>query len=243
MADDAAEADEQHQLGDEEAEEGDGRIGQEAGEQYGAAAADDLAEVHLQTDDEKEKDEAELGDGVDVFGIGDQAQGERPGHDTGQDVAGDCRQVQAGEDDRQNAGQNDADADIVNQSRHGAFRREGRRTGGNGKHKGDQARPQAPRKRPRTAHQQGRLLLCVPESSSAVVACMYAPRERRKPLPCFVKIVGVKTEMVELLSISAMPVLSAAVGTRQRFIRRSCCYGSAVGLSSLPVVVATSWHP
>ena len=53
-------------MGDEEAEDGDQRIGEQPGEQDGAAAADDLADVHLQADDEQQEDEAELGDGVDV---------------------------------------------------------------------------------------------------------------------------------------------------------------------------------
>ena len=59
--------------------------------------------------------------------VGDQAEAERPGDDAGEDVAGDRRQVQAGEDDGEHAGEEQADADVMHQRRHGAFRGVGRR--------------------------------------------------------------------------------------------------------------------
>ena len=175
MADDAAEADEQKKLGNGEAEDGDERIGHHPGDEDGTAAADDLAEVHLQADDEEEKDEAELGDGVDVVGIGDQAQAKRPGDDTGEDVAGDRRQVQAREENGEHAGEEETDADIVDQRRHGAFRGEGRRAGATDKSKADQARQYAPRKRPRTAYRQGRPPRLRPriDSLRLSLACMH----------------------------------------------------------------------
>ena len=89
---------------------------------------DDLADVHLEADDEQQQDEAELGDGVDVVAVGDQTEGERPGDDAGEDVAGDGRQVQAGKDDGEHAGQEQADADVMNEGRHFAFGGVGRRT-------------------------------------------------------------------------------------------------------------------
>src|SRR6185295_11082206 len=94
-----AESNQRQRIGDNDAEKDDQRILQRPGQDDGAAALDDLADIHLQSNDEEEEDEAQLGDGVDVGGVGDQFQGQGTGDDTGDDISGNCREFYAREKD------------------------------------------------------------------------------------------------------------------------------------------------
>ncbi len=141
VADDRAEADQRQQLRHQKAEGDDQRIGQQPAQHDRAAALEDLADVHLQADDEQQQDETELGDGVDVFAVGDESESQRSGDHAGDDVAGDRRQLEAREDDRQGAGQEQPDADVVDQRRHLAFGRMGRAGGKHGQNERRCPRP------------------------------------------------------------------------------------------------------
>ncbi len=128
-AEQRAEAEQGEALGNDEAEQNDQRVLHQAGQDDGAAALDDLADVHLQPDDEEQEHEAQFGDGVDVGAVGDQLQAERTGDDAGQDVAGDRRKLDADEEDREQARQENADAHVMNERRQRALGGQGRRGG------------------------------------------------------------------------------------------------------------------
>ena len=88
---------------------------QQPGQYDRLAAAEELAEVDLQADDEQQQRQAEVRDSLDVGLVGDDVAELRADDDAGDQERGDRRDLQPREHEREEAGDDQAEADVGDQ--------------------------------------------------------------------------------------------------------------------------------